>query len=283
MNIYLLKIIKMINFDLLDLLKNNLSDFDVNDEIYQKILSWELKCLYKDINDSTINIIKDTSQFSFIKKFFNNNECKLFLYNKNVNKYQYIIKKDYKKLLFSKITVCPYCNKNSFSWIDDDKKLSIDLDHFLKKSKYSKYWLSLFNIIPSCKDCNSSFSKWKRDYENNWYYHNIYLWWTHYLETWLKILNSSDFDEKFFFEINWIKSAWKLIDNFDEKYKKHKDFFSLDDIYKCRNQILEQYKNYNNKRSVVINNPWLNKDVIISLFEDYIIKKMKYLQKNIEK
>lgn len=55
------------------------------------------------------------------------------------------------------IEVCPYCNRqfiNKYNY-KGDKRVSADLDHFIIKSKFPLFSLSLFNFIPSCQICNS--------------------------------------------------------------------------------------------------------------------------------
>jgi len=57
------------------------------------------------------------------------------------------------------IEVCPYCNRQYISnYIDEEKKKSTaDLDHFLPKSIFQLFSLSLYNFVPSCQVCNSRF------------------------------------------------------------------------------------------------------------------------------
>ncbi|MEG0237121.1 MAG: hypothetical protein RR523_12950 [Cetobacterium sp.] len=62
------------------------------------------------------------------------------------------------------ITVCPYCNENYIYRILNKKKspekpditIRADLDHFYSKNKFGLFALSLYNLVPSCKTCNSS-------------------------------------------------------------------------------------------------------------------------------
>lgn len=63
----------------------------------------------------------------------------------------------------SGIRVCPYCNRQYITPIysrkDPDKPghlLRADLDHFYPKGKYPYLSMSLYNLVPSCKFCNSS-------------------------------------------------------------------------------------------------------------------------------
>lgn len=58
-----------------------------------------------------------------------------------------------------KVNVCPYCNRTYIQpiIIDDKKRYTGDLDHFLPKSIFQLYSLSLWNLIPACKLCNQTF------------------------------------------------------------------------------------------------------------------------------
>ena len=54
------------------------------------------------------------------------------------------------------IKICPYCNINYISTIfsDDKEILRPDIDHYFCKSKYPRFQLCLYNLIPSCLTCN---------------------------------------------------------------------------------------------------------------------------------
>ncbi len=58
---------------------------------------------------------------------------------------------------------CPYCNidfiriNKKASPSDNEDILEFDLDHFYDKSKNPFFALSYYNLIPSCKTCNSSY------------------------------------------------------------------------------------------------------------------------------
>ncbi|HBQ0137459.1 hypothetical protein [Klebsiella pneumoniae] len=58
---------------------------------------------------------------------------------------------------------CPMCNESKVgNIIDEDRTYRPALDHFLPKSKYPHFSLSIYNLIPTCHTCNSTF---KRDKE----------------------------------------------------------------------------------------------------------------------
>jgi hypothetical protein len=48
---------------------------------------------------------------------------------------------------------CPYCNRNYIGTIKG-KNLGYQLDHYINKSMYPLFCLSLYNLVPSCSVCN---------------------------------------------------------------------------------------------------------------------------------
>ena len=59
-----------------------------------------------------------------------------------------------------KIDVCPYCGQQYFSVIKnkyDNYIAEASIDHYYEKSAYPFLSLNLYNLIPVCKNCNSSF------------------------------------------------------------------------------------------------------------------------------
>ncbi|MFA0960309.1 hypothetical protein AB9P05_00735 [Roseivirga sp. BDSF3-8] len=58
---------------------------------------------------------------------------------------------------------CPYCNRSYTYSLDESKAVKPDIDHFYPKSKYPFLALSFYNLIPSCKSCNSSQIKGVKD------------------------------------------------------------------------------------------------------------------------
>lgn len=53
---------------------------------------------------------------------------------------------------------CPYCNRQYITTLlTEDAKTRADIDHFKPKSKYPWLALSLYNMVLSCKTCNSAF------------------------------------------------------------------------------------------------------------------------------
>lgn len=59
-----------------------------------------------------------------------------------------------------KMDVCPYCGQQYFSVIKNKAGNYIaeaSIDHYYEKSDYPFLALNLYNLIPVCKNCNSSF------------------------------------------------------------------------------------------------------------------------------
>lgn len=66
-----------------------------------------------------------------------------------------------------KILFCPYCGLNQFQIITDDKLSSFDLDHFLPRSIFPQFALSLYNLFPVCKFCNQTLKRDNNPLEHN--------------------------------------------------------------------------------------------------------------------
>ncbi|MEG5552476.1 hypothetical protein UXO11_23170 [Enterobacter wuhouensis] len=55
---------------------------------------------------------------------------------------------------------CPMCNESQVGNITDENRVYRQaLDHFLPKSKYPIFSLSIYNLIPCCNTCNSLFKR----------------------------------------------------------------------------------------------------------------------------
>ncbi|HEY8929830.1 MAG TPA: hypothetical protein VIM55_11595 [Mucilaginibacter sp.] len=62
------------------------------------------------------------------------------------------------------IRVCPYCNRQyTFTVVTSEGQFTRpELDHFLCQSQFPMFGLSFYNLIPSCKICNSSLKRDKK-------------------------------------------------------------------------------------------------------------------------
>ncbi|PEA78017.1 hypothetical protein CN676_12090 [Bacillus wiedmannii] len=65
------------------------------------------------------------------------------------------------------ISICPYCNRQYINTLNSNgKRARAVLDHFYAKSLYPYLAVSVFNLIPCCYFCNSTF-KGDKDFYNN--------------------------------------------------------------------------------------------------------------------
>lgn len=113
-------------------------------------LNKELKSI-KDIHKFK-DKLKNLGQTLKLEITFNNYDSKKFLGIWNA----------YMFVLMSGIRVCPYCNRQYITPLFTlTSQMRADLDHFLPKSKYPYFSMSLFNLVPVCKACNSSLKRTK--------------------------------------------------------------------------------------------------------------------------
>ena len=54
------------------------------------------------------------------------------------------------------LTVCPYCNRNYIFNVSDNKKVRrlSELDHFYPKETHPALYMSFYNLVPVCHNCN---------------------------------------------------------------------------------------------------------------------------------
>lgn len=66
-------------------------------------------------------------------------------------------KKILKLLMDMDVPVCPYCNRQyTFTFFGETGSSRPQLDHYLPKSEYPYFAVSLLNLVPSCGLCNQS-------------------------------------------------------------------------------------------------------------------------------
>lgn len=71
--------------------------------------------------------------------------------------YKYFVDKKvhYELSCLMKISVCPYCNRQYITILNNTRKGTATFDHFYREATYPIFKLSLYNLIPSCYACNS--------------------------------------------------------------------------------------------------------------------------------
>ncbi|OTW93892.1 hypothetical protein BK702_03770 [Bacillus thuringiensis serovar cameroun] len=190
----------------------------------------------------------------------------------------------YQLVLNLNVPVCPYCNRQYISTLHTKSgKTRADLDHFSPKSKYPYLALSFYNLIPSCKVCNSSF-KLNKDftyidnlnpYENG--FEEKYLFTIKAKEKEIKKIHDSresnfnfenipkEYDLSFLFgdstnfEIS-LKPSLDADDQFIKKAKGNKEAFKIKELYAFHKNYIQELI----KKAIIYNETRIHQ-----LFEEY--------------
>lgn len=157
------------------------SDFS-NDELtflkylydeFDKIITGEPQILSDIIDSNNIGLIGKEKKGAFGIQFkvnsFGKKINEIFGYDKAFRKTQYKAMWLAKKL---NIMSCPYCNSQYTLVVNKDSKNSqakFQFDHFFPKKRFPFLSLSLYNLIPSCANCN--LAKGDRYLKLDEYYH----------------------------------------------------------------------------------------------------------------
>ena len=125
------------------------------------------------------------------------------------------------------ISVCPYCNSQFiFTYLNDNGRTRPVLDHFFCKSEYPFLAISIYNLIPCCKVCNSDFKgSTKVDLKN---YINPYI---------------HEFEGKVSFKREIVKNKKEKNDYFSAITGESDDFKITLDFTALPEELVEQYKN----------------------------------------
>lgn len=152
---YYIKLKAITNLNQTSVKKINQFSNVVKDEMLRLLIDFN-PLLTNEINSHFGTNISYTAS-NFEKKFNDFKKFYLTISNfKNMNIFD-LEWNDYTLLMNGKFTVCPYCNRQFISpIITPSGKVRADLDHFLSKHLYPYFSMSLYNLVPSCKQCNQS-------------------------------------------------------------------------------------------------------------------------------
>lgn len=134
------------------------------------------------------------------------------------------------------LKVCPYCNINyiySVYRVINGTKIPAaraDLDHFEPKSIVSKKSLDVYNLVPSCQQCNSRL-KHQKKFSNNTHIHPFFDDFDSIVAFRVKITDASYINKKsmaiFISTLdpkNWDRASRNVTDfALVERYQQHKD------------------------------------------------------------
>lgn len=138
------------------------------------------------------------------------------------------VKQAFMEYLSKHILVCPYCWVTPLVYRINDKwrnVYSFELDHFLPKEYFPQFWLSLYNLIPSCKICNQTMKKWVPE----WVVFHPYFWIIQIIiknnKYSLKKINNNNLSNHI--NYNFWKQRWE-----SDILIEHIKYFKLSEIYK---------------------------------------------------
>lgn len=153
------------------------------------------------------------------------------------------------------VNTCPYCNINSiYTIVDDENNKKIvrpEFDHFFDKATYPILALSLYNLIPSCHQCNSNL-KGQEKFNLESYLHPYSEDIDKNIKFKIKITNA-----KFYYSINGFEID---IDYLSHKAVNHNNIFKLKERYNYLKDIILE---------LIQKKYMYNEDYLDSLFKKY--------------
>lgn len=152
---------------------------------------------------------------------------------------------------------CPYCNDYKVEIVEKNntkKTAYFDLDHFYPKSQNPFFALSFYNLIPSCKFCNST-EKGNISFSINSHIHPYYKSFDDFYQFKIPlVVNIGDRIKEILIEPKTKDKFNNIIDfNLINRYKNR-----LSDVEKVVNHYLNNYKRLNSQRE-------------LELFKDFFI------------
>ncbi|BEV05935.1 hypothetical protein [Chryseobacterium gambrini] len=134
---------------------------------------------------------------------------------------------------------CCYCNAQ-YGITIKGKKALFQFDHFFPKTKYPYLSISLYNLIPSCANCNNTKNNADLNLQEHFhpYFNNLSDLAKFYLEYNPDPRKIFSFKElkKQDLKVNFIP---KITDTFDV-VSKHNELYSIEDIYNCHHDIADE-------------------------------------------
>lgn len=197
-----------------------------------------------DINTFKAELMK--GKIDYIEsKYFNNKlffeECYQFF--DEFCDYKYYFKDTEMKYLLTKligVSVCPYCNRQYISVLEDEKKSTLTLDHYRREAEYPLLKLSIYNLVPSCYICNSILKgKNSLTHLNPWEDEDGGIKFT------FKKINKNDDLLKNYYETHSCDTIQDTevevdISHCTEKAKNSLEVFKIPDIYKTHNTFVSE-------------------------------------------
>lgn len=240
-----------------------LSD-NIRDKNIQAIFS-ELKCnliILKNTVDEKKNIDEVITNIANYVNSSLKMYKKLNLNSKSINIYNYSVYKRkqpeikwsaYDYVMELGLKVCPYCNRQYITPLySQNAKMRADLDHFFSKAKYPYLSMSIYNLVPSCKFCNSSLKGTKEfSYE--------------------KYINPFEDSIDKYISFNYIINSYEAI------YGKDDVEIILEENLNCDSKMIEKAKNNINAFDI-LNTYQYHSDIVKKLIKKKFIYNDSYIE-----
>jgi len=169
-----------------------------------------------------------------------------------------------------KLSVCPYCNRNTIYSIQDGEKRTSELDHFYPQSKYPFLALSFYNLVPSCKVCN----KIKLDNDDKEYinpYDDRYDM-NKNMKFSMKIKDSTFYNCEDGFKLEYIINN-KISKDESNRIENNIEDFKLDDLYENHKDIVLELI----QKDIVYNDSYI--DELLLKYEGTLFKNKEDVQR----
>jgi len=139
------------------------------------------------------------------------------------------------------VIICPYCNRSFTTTHNDDLgQTRPTLDHFYDKARYPYFALSIYNLIPSCYVCNSSF-KGSKEVDIDTHLHPYIEGFEGHARYILKPENGkfqNIFNGKYKVELEVFQSS-----TYGNQIKNNEELFHLSDLYNYHHDYINQLIN----------------------------------------
>lgn len=124
---------------------------------------------------------------------------------------------DYFFVLESGTRVCPYCNRQYITTVlSPSGRTRADIDHFLAKSQYPYFSMSIYNMIPVCKICNQALK-----HSHAYTFADVHPY-------------RDDMNEKFWFHLDE-NNEIRIGDSGEDAIRRHIQIFKLQSLYSIHN------------------------------------------------
>ncbi len=150
-----------------------------NGTTIDKDICWKLCC--ENPFDFSVSNVENPLHKYFKPEYWKFIDEKIYDYSKQYKKFRIRPRDGWSGVALIQelgVNVCPYCGMNYFSTVTKlktGKTVTVaTLDHYRPREVYPMFAMNLYNLIPSCKNCNSTFKSIENEHIIcNPYFYNL--------------------------------------------------------------------------------------------------------------